>query len=53
MSISQSSIQTACPLAKERYAALGVNAETALERLEKVTIRLHCRTLSSHRNHCR
>ena len=42
MTLSESSIQTAYALAKERYAALGVDTETALARLEKVAISLHC-----------
>ena len=29
-------------LAKERYATLGVDVDTALARLEKVSISLHC-----------
>jgi L-rhamnose isomerase len=35
-------IENAYALAKERYAALGVSTETALARLEKVAISLHC-----------
>jgi L-rhamnose isomerase len=35
-------IQSAYDLAKERYAALGVDTEAALTRLEKVAISLHC-----------
>jgi L-rhamnose isomerase len=42
MSISESNIQNAYSLAKERYAALGVDTEAALTRLEKVAISLHC-----------
>ena len=42
MSISESNIQTAYTLAKERYAALGVDIEAALARLENVAISLHC-----------
>ena len=42
MSISDSNIQNAYALAKERYAALGVNTETAIAKLEKVAISLHC-----------
>jgi L-rhamnose isomerase len=42
MTPSESSIQTAYALARERYAALGVDTETALARLEKVAISLHC-----------
>ncbi len=42
MSISESQIQNAYTLAKERYAELGVDTEKALERLEQVSISLHC-----------
>jgi L-rhamnose isomerase len=35
-------IQKSYALAKERYAALGVNTDEALARLEKVAISLHC-----------
>ena len=42
MSISESNIQQAYTLAKERYSALGVDTEMALTRLEKVAISLHC-----------
>jgi L-rhamnose isomerase len=42
MTDSQTNIQNAYNLAKERYAALNVDAETALARLEKVAISLHC-----------
>jgi L-rhamnose isomerase len=42
MSVSESNIQQAHTLAKERYRALGVDSEMALTRLEKVAISLHC-----------
>lgn len=42
MSRSDSNIQNAYNLAQERYAALGVDTETAMARLEKVAISLHC-----------
>jgi len=42
MTDSQTNIQNAYNLAKERYAALSVDAEAALARLEKVAISLHC-----------
>ena len=42
MSISDSNVQKAYALAKERYAALGVDTETAIAKLEKVAISLHC-----------
>ncbi len=42
MTISESQIQNAYSLAKERYAELGVDTEQALARLEQVSISLHC-----------
>jgi L-rhamnose isomerase len=42
MSDSENNIKNAYSLAKERYAALGVDAEAALARLGKVAISLHC-----------
>jgi len=42
MTHSQTNIQNAYDLAKERYAALGVDTEQALAQLEKVAISLHC-----------
>ena len=42
MTDSQANIQNAYDIAKERYAALSVDAEAALARLEKVAISLHC-----------
>lgn len=36
------SIRSAYELAKERYAVLGVDTETALAQLEKISISLHC-----------
>ena len=42
MTISQSRIQSSYELAKERYAALGVDTEKALTQLEKISISLHC-----------
>ena len=42
MIITGSKIQSAYDLARERYAALGVDTEGALARLEKVSISLHC-----------
>jgi L-rhamnose isomerase len=42
MTVSESNIRNAYTLAKERYAALGVDTEKALTRLEKVAISLHC-----------
>jgi L-rhamnose isomerase len=42
MTISESNIQNAYALAKERYAALNVDTDQALTRLEQVSISLHC-----------
>lgn len=42
MTISELNLQSAYTLAKERYAALGVDTEEALATLEKVAISLHC-----------
>jgi len=42
MNISESDIQSAYNLARDRYAALGVDTEKALASLEKVSISLHC-----------
>ncbi|GAB4495308.1 MAG: L-rhamnose isomerase [Anaerolineales bacterium] len=42
MTISDQTIQSAYVLAKERYAALGVDTDSALKTLETVAISLHC-----------
>jgi L-rhamnose isomerase len=42
MTLSESKLQSAYELAKERYAALGVDTEQALAQLEKISISLHC-----------
>ena len=42
MTISESQIQNAYSLAKERYAEFGVDTEQAMTRLEQVSISLHC-----------
>jgi L-rhamnose isomerase len=42
MTVSESVIQNSYELAQERYAALGVDTEQALARLETVSISLHC-----------
>ena len=42
MTRSDSNVQNAYALAQERYAALGVDTEGAVARLEKVSISLHC-----------
>jgi L-rhamnose isomerase len=39
---TESQIQSAYTLAKERFADIGVDTEAALARLEKVAISLHC-----------
>jgi L-rhamnose isomerase len=40
--MTQSKIQSAYELAKERYAELGVDTEQVMQRLGKVSISLHC-----------
>jgi L-rhamnose isomerase len=42
MAISENNVQNAYAFAKERYAALGVDVDQALARLEKIAISLHC-----------
>src|SRR5688572_10835997 len=42
MSPSEAQINAAYQLAKERYAALGVNTEAALKTLRTIAISLHC-----------
>jgi L-rhamnose isomerase len=42
MTPTESQIQSVYAFAKERYAALGVDTEAALHKLEKVSISLHC-----------
>ena len=42
MTVSESKVQNAYTLAKERYSALNVDADRALAQLEKVAISLHC-----------
>jgi len=42
MTLSESNVQNAYVLAKERYAALNVDTEKALTGLETVSISLHC-----------
>ena len=42
MSQSESKLQSAYDLAKESYAALGVDTEQTLSQLEKISISLHC-----------
>ena len=40
--VSEKQIEQAYELAKERYAAIGVDTEKAMERLAKIPISLHC-----------
>jgi L-rhamnose isomerase len=42
MATTDSAVERAYALARERYAALGVDAEAALERLAAVPLSLHC-----------
>ena len=42
MKTSEMQIQSAYEIARERYAALGVDTEAALKRLESIAISLHC-----------
>lgn len=42
MTLSESNIQSAYALAKERYASLGVDTEKAIAALANVSISLHC-----------
>jgi len=42
MTYPESKIRSAYELSRERYAALGVDTEQALVRLEKISISLHC-----------
>jgi L-rhamnose isomerase len=40
--VNNQSIQKAYDLAKERYAALGVDTDAALKQLQAISISLHC-----------
>jgi len=42
MTRSENNLRNLYTLAKERYAALGVDADLALARLEKIAVSLHC-----------
>lgn len=42
MQISESQIEQAYALARERYAAIGVDTDRALDRLSRVSLGLHC-----------
>ncbi|HOQ89767.1 MAG TPA: L-rhamnose isomerase, partial [Candidatus Hydrogenedentes bacterium] len=41
-SVSPSAVETAYGIARERYAALGVDTEAAMEKLAAVPVSLHC-----------
>jgi L-rhamnose isomerase len=40
--VNEKTVQSAYELAKERYAAVGVNTETVLQQLQKISLSLHC-----------
>jgi len=40
--VNKASVQSAYELAKERYAAVGINTDEALEKIQKISISLHC-----------
>jgi len=40
--VKKQTVQEAYELAKERYAALGVNTDAALDQLQKISLSLHC-----------
>ena len=42
MTSLESNLESAYVLAKERYAALGVDTDQAIARLNKISISLHC-----------
>ena len=42
IAVSEKQVQAAYQLAKERYAALGVDSDSALELLKTISISLHC-----------
>lgn len=42
MTVTESAIQNAYALARERYAALGVDTEQALARVDTIALSLHC-----------
>ncbi|MGA7607748.1 MAG: L-rhamnose isomerase, partial [Anaerolineales bacterium] len=42
MTSLESNFESAYTLAKERYAALGVDTDQAIARLNKISISLHC-----------
>ena len=40
--VKKQTVQSAYELAKERYAALGVNTDTVMDQLQKISLSLHC-----------
>ena len=40
--VKQQTVQSAYELAKERYAALGVNTDAVMDQLQKISLSLHC-----------
>jgi L-rhamnose isomerase len=40
--VKKQTVQNAYELAKERYAAVGVNADTVMDQLQKISLSLHC-----------
>jgi len=40
--IRKETVQSAYELAKERYAAVGINTDVALEKIQKISLSLHC-----------
>jgi len=40
--VKKLTVQSAYELAKERYAAIGVNTDTVLDQLQKISLSLHC-----------
>jgi L-rhamnose isomerase len=40
--VKKATVQSAYELAKERYAAVGVNVDTVMDQLQKISLSLHC-----------
>jgi L-rhamnose isomerase len=40
--VKKQTVQSAYELAKERYAAVGVNTDTVMDQLQKISLSLHC-----------
>jgi len=40
--VKKATVQSAYELAKERYAAVGVNTDSVLEKIQKISLSLHC-----------